>query len=162
MHKESNKVHIGCNMAKLDLATALQAVEPETKAAQIRQVMPIIEQQLKAGVRRKAILDVLKEQGIEITMETLKSYLYRYRKSVKTGTVEAPASQPKLESAAAVPKAQAEIPVPVSYDTNLENEELPPPMAPTELNKIMNPGDDVNASELARYESASPSRRRRT
>lgn len=147
-------------MAKLDLATALQAVEPETKAAQIRQVMPIIEQQLKAGVRRQAILDVLKAQGIEITMETLKSYLYRYRKSVKAGTVEAPASQPNLQSAAAV--APAEISVFVSYDTKPESEESPAPMAPTELNKIMNPGDDVNASELARYESASPSRRRRT
>ena len=144
-------------MAKLDLATALQAVEPETKAAQIRQVMPIIEQQLKAGVRRQAILDVLKAQGIEISMETLKSYLYRYRKSVKAGTVEAPASQPSLQS-----EAPAEIPVSVSYVTKSESGELPAPMAPTELNKIMNPGDDVNASELARYESASPSRRRRT
>lgn len=144
-------------MAKLDLATALQAVEPETKAAQIRQVMPIIEQQLKAGVRRQAILDVLKAQGIEISMETLKSYLYRYRKSVKAGTVEAPASEPRLQSAAPAEKSGS-----VSYDIEPENEEPPPPMAPTELNKIMNPGDDVNASELARYESASPSRRRRT
>lgn len=147
-------------MAKLDLATALQAVEPETKAAQIRQVMPIIEQQLKAGVRRQAILNVLKEQGIEISMETLKSYLYRYRKSVKAGTVEAPANVPSSQSAAVVPEATAE--KPESYDTKTESQDLPAPMAPNELSKIMNPGDDVNASELARYESASPSRRRRT
>ena len=149
-------------MAKLDLATALQAVEPETKAAQIRQVMPIIEQQLKAGVRRQAILNVLKEQGIEISMETLKSYLYRYRKSVKAGTVEAPAHVPSSQSAAVVPEATAEKPEIVSYDTKMESQDLPAPMAPNELSKIMNPGDDVNASELARYESASPSRRRRT
>lgn len=149
-------------MAKLDLATALQAVEPETKAAQIRQVMPIIEQQLKAGVRRQAILNVLKEQGIEISMETLKSYLYRYRKSVKAGTVEASANVPSSQSAAVVPEATAEKPKIVSYDTKTESQDLPAPMAPNELSKIMNPGDDVNASELARYESASPSRRRRT
>ena len=149
-------------MAKLDLATALQAVEPETKAAQIRQVMPIIEQQLKAGVRRQAILNVLKEQGIEISMETLKSYLYRYRKSVKAGTVEAPANVPNSQSAAVVPEATAEKPEIVSYDTTTESQDLPAPLAPNELSKIMNPGDDVNASELARYESASPSRRRRT
>ena len=147
---------------KLDLATALQAVEPETKAAQIRQVMPIIEQQLKAGVRRQAILDVLKAQGIEITMETLKSYLYRYRKSVKAGTVEAPANVPNSQSATVVPEATAEKLEIVSYDTKTESQDLPAPMAPNELSKIMNPGDDVNASELARYESASPSRRRRT
>lgn len=145
-------------MAKLDLATALQAVEPETKAAKIRQVMPIIEQQLKAGVRRQAILDVLKAQGIEISMETLKSYLYRYRKSVKAGEVK-PADVPN-SPAASVPEAPAEKPVSISYDTNPEDP--PAPMAPNELSKIMNPGDDVNASELARYESASPSRRRRT
>lgn len=149
-------------MAKLDLATALQAVEPETKAAQIRQVMPIIEQQLKAGVRRQAILNVLKEQGIEISMETLKSYLYRYRKSVKAGTVEASANVPSSQSAAVVPEATAEKPEIVSHDTKTESQDLPAPMAPNELSKIMNPGDDVNASELARYESASPSRRRRT
>ena len=149
-------------MAKLDLATALQAVEPETKAAQIRQVMPIIEQQLKAGVRRQAILTVLKEQGIEISMETLKSYLYRYRKSVKAGTVEAPANVPNSQSAAVVPEATAEKLEIESYDTKTESQDLPAPMAPNELSKIMNPGDDVNASELARYESASPSRRRRT
>jgi hypothetical protein len=35
-------------------------------------------------------------------------------------------------------------------------------MAPSELSKIMNPGDDVNASELARYESAGRSRRKST
>lgn len=145
-------------MAKLDLATALQAVEPVTKAAQIRQVMPIIEQQLKAGVRRQAILDVLKAQGVEISMETLKSYLYRYRKSVKAGEVKAPADVPK--TAASVPEAPAEKPGSITYDT--EPQDSPAPMPPNELSKIMNPGDDVNASELARYESASPSRRRRT
>lgn len=149
-------------MAKLDIASALQAMKPETKAAQIRQVMPIIERQLKAGVRRKAILNVLKEQGIEITIETLKSYLYRYRKSVKAETSAASARQFELRPAEAVAKASAELPNLVSYDTNLESEDPPPPMAPTELNKIMNPGDDVNASELARYENASPNRRRRT
>ena len=148
-------------MAKRDLATALQAVEPETKAAQIRQVMPIIEQQLKAGVRRQAILNVLKEQGIEISMETLKSYLYRYRKSVKAGTGEAPANEPSSQSAAVVLEAPTEKPEVISYDTKPESQDPPAPMAPTELSKIMNPGDDVNASELARYESASPSRRRR-
>lgn len=68
-------------MAGKDIEKALMAVEPVTKAAKIRQVMPVIEKQLRAGVRRQAILDVLKEQGIEVSMDTLKSYLYRYRKA---------------------------------------------------------------------------------
>ena len=150
-------------MARLDLAAALKAVEPETKAAQIRQVMPIIEQQLKAGVRRQAILDVLKEQGIEIGMETLKSYLYRYRKALKAGGKSDAVDVPKQPAMEAQPQVQLEPkPESVSYDSDKDNQQQPAPMAPSELSKIMNPGDDVNASELARYESAGRSRRKST
>ncbi|WP_449106792.1 hypothetical protein [Pseudomonas mohnii] len=150
-------------MARLDLVTALKAVEPETKAAQIRQVMPIIEQQLKAGVRRQAILDVLKEQGIEIGMETLKSYLYRYRKALKAEGKSDAVDVPKPPAMEAQPQVQPESKTEsVSYDTDKDDQQQPAPMAPSELSKIMNPGDDVNASELARYESASRSRRKST
>ncbi len=149
-------------MARLDLATALKAVEPETKAAQIRQVMPIIEQQLKAGVRRQAILDVLKEQGIEIGMETLKSYLYRYRKALKAEGKSDAVDVPKPPAMEAQPQVQPEPKTEsISYDTDKDDQQQPP-MAPSELSKIMNPGDDVNASELARYESAGRSRRKST
>ena len=150
-------------MARLDLAAALKAVEPETKAAQIRQVMPIIEQQLKAGVRRQAILDVLKEQGIEIGMETLKSYLYRYRKALKAEGKSDAVDVPKQPAMEAQPQVQPEPKTEsVSYDSDKDNQQQPAPMAPSELSKIMNPGDDVNASELARYESAGRSRRKST
>lgn len=150
-------------MARLDLAAALKAVEPETKAAQIRQVMPIIEQQLKAGVRRQAILDVLKEQGIEIGMETLKSYLYRYRKALKAEGKSDVVDGPKPPAMEAQPQVQPEPKTEsVSYDSNKDDQQQPAPMAPSELSKIMNPGDDVNASELARYESAGRSRRKST
>ena len=149
-------------MARLDLAAALKAVEPETKAAQIRQVMPIIEQQLKAGVRRQAILDVLKEQGIEIGMETLKSYLYRYRKALKAEGKSDAVDVPKPPAMEAQPQVQPEPKTEsISYDTDKDDQQQPP-MAPSELSKIMNPGDDVNASELARYESAGRSRRKST
>ncbi|MNF93262.1 hypothetical protein D3C84_759320 [compost metagenome] len=150
-------------MARLDLAAALKAVEPETKAAQIRQVMPIIEQQLKAGVRRQAILDVLKEQGIEIGMETLKSYLYRYRKALKAERKSDAVDVPKQPAMEAQPQVQPEPKTEsVSYDSDKDDKQQPAPMAPSELSKIMNPGDDVNASELARYESAGRSRRKST
>lgn len=150
-------------MARLDLAAALKAVEPETKAAQIRQVMPIIEQQLKAGVRRQAILDVLKEQGIEIGMETLKSYLYRYRKALKAEGKSDAVDVPKQPAMEAQPQVQPEPKTEsVSYYSDKDDKQQPAPMAPSELSKIMNPGDDVNASELARYESAGRSRRKST
>lgn len=150
-------------MARLDLATALKAVEPETKAAQIRQVMPIIEQQLKAGVRRQAILDVLKEQGIEIGMETLKSYLYRYRKALKAEGKSDAVDVSKPPAMEAQPQVQPEPKTEsISYDSDKDDQQQPAPMAPSELSKIMNPGDDVSASELARYESAGRSKRKST
>ncbi|MDY7536419.1 hypothetical protein RGV33_32885 [Pseudomonas sp. Bout1] len=145
-------------MAKVDLEAALKAVEPETKAAQTRKVMPIIEAQLKAGVRRQAILDVLKAQGIEISMETFKSYLYRYRKSLKEGK-QPNAPRPADEQKAT--RVETE-PASVSYDIEPDTETTNAAPGPSELSKIMNPGDDANASEMARYENAGKRPRRNT
>lgn len=146
-------------MADKDLTNALMAVGPESKAAKIRQVMPLIEQQLSAGVSRQMILDVLKEQGIELSMETLKSYLYRYRKAQREKADKqpktaspAPSTQPVIEQAA---------PEKNGGDTDSETEvSQTAPLGPSELSKIMNPGDDQNASDLAMYENAG--RRKRT
>ncbi|MGY2172139.1 hypothetical protein [Pseudomonas gingeri] len=142
-------------MAKADLATALKAVEPETKAAQIREVMPIIEAQLKAGVRRQKILDVLKAQGIEVSMETFKSYLYRYRKAQREGARPTTAEKPPREA----PPIRHE-PDSVTYDTEPDAQPgQTEPVGLGALGKLMNPGDEVNASELARYERAGKRRR---
>ncbi len=151
-------------MADKDLTNALMAVGPESKAAKIRQVMPLIEQQLSAGVRRQVILDVLKQQGIELSMETLKSYLYRYRKAQRQNpatqsktTSPVPSMQPVIEREA--PENEGG----VSYDTETDSKvSQTAPLGPSELSKIMNPGDDQNASDLAMYESAGRSRRKRT
>ena len=145
-----------------DLTNALMAVEPETKAAKIRQVMPLIEQQLSAGVRLQVILDVLKQQGIELSMETLKSYLYRYRKAQKQNPEKQAATSSQVPSVQPVIEREApEKEGGVSYDTDAESPvSQTAPLGPSELSKIMNPGDDKNASDLAMYESAG--RRKRT
>jgi len=39
-------------MPKSDLTQALTAIEPKTKAAKVREVMPVIEQRIAAGVIR--------------------------------------------------------------------------------------------------------------
>ncbi len=151
-------------MAGKDIEKALMAVEPVTKAAKIRKVMPVIEKQLRAGVRRQAILDVLKEQGIEVSMDTLKSYLYRYRKAQR-------GNQAKTASPAPVPQhfeeparqVEPEQEGGVSYDTEPSHDaDERPHVGPAELSRLMNPGDDKNASDLDRYESAARSRRKRT
>ena len=151
-------------MAGKDIEKALMAVETVTKAAKIRKVMPVIEKQLRAGVRRQAILDVLKEQGIEVSMDTLKSYLYRYRKAQR-------GNQAKTASPAPVPQhfeeparqVEPEQEGGVSYDTEPSHDaDERPHLGPAELSRLMNPGDDQNASDLDRYESAARSRRKRT
>ena len=147
-------------MTKPDLTTALRAIEPATKAGKLREVMPIIEQQLKAGVTRQAILDVLEDQGIVLTLHTLKSYLYRYRKTVQAGTAEAPKHEPKAQSVA---RGLDEKPVSVSYDTDTQDEKPTAPMVhlgPNQLSQLMNPGDDQNASDLDRYENAARTQKR--
>ena len=96
-------------------------------------------------------------------METLKSYLYRYRKALKAEGKSDAVDVPKQPAMEAQPQVQLEPkPESVSYDSDKDNQQQPAPMAPSELSKIMNPGDDVNASELARYESAGRSRRKST
>lgn len=147
-------------MAKADLEKALQGVEPVTKAAQVREVMPIIERQLKSGVRQQAILDVLKAQGIELTPATFKSYLARYRKTNKTEG-KAP-SAPRETVAQQAPTIPSE-PESVSYDKEPDTDLTPPsPVGPGELGRVMNPGDDANASDMARYETAGKKQRRKT
>lgn len=94
-------------------------------------------------------------------METLKSYLYRYRKALKAEGKSDAVDAPKPPVMEAQPQAQPETDS-VSYDADKDGQQQPAPMAPNELSKIMNPGDDVNASELARYESAGRSRRKST
>ncbi|MEZ2726774.1 hypothetical protein ACBQ21_22670 [Pseudomonas putida] len=151
-------------MAGKDIEAALMAVEPVTKAAKIRQVMPVIEKQLKAGVRRQAILDVLKAQGIEVSMDTLKSYLYRYRKAQRGNSpnVASPAPAPiTLEEP--VRQNEPQLEGGVSYDTDPSHDaDERSHVGPAELSRLMNPGDDQNASDLDRYESAARSRRKRT
>lgn len=149
-------------MADKDLTNALMAVGPESKAAKIRQVMPLIEQQISAGVRLQVILDVLKQQGVDLSMATLKSYLYRHRQTERQNpektpkpTTPAPSKHPVIDGEATMNDGG------VSYDTETESTvSQTAPLGPSELSKIMNPGDDQNASDLAMYENAG--RRKRT
>lgn len=169
-NRDAKQVQVGCKMAGKDIEAALMAVEPETKAAKIRQVMPVIERQLKAGVTRKAILEVLKAQGIEVSMDTLKSYLYRHRKAQRADADQKPAlpvGQPESQarpvaSAPTDSRRESEETGVVSYDTDAKPEATPQVhFGPAELSKLMNPGDDQNALDLDKYENAARSSRKR-
>ncbi|AUS41345.1 conjugal transfer protein TraD [Ralstonia solanacearum] len=137
-------------MPKSDLTHALTAMEPKTKAAKVREVMPVIEQRIAAGVRIADILKTLKDSGIELTEATLKSYLYRHRK--KHGKTAGRQVEPVgVRSVRAL--ASSPLGVPVSYETDAPETSTPRgPISIQELDRVMKPDPAQQAEDVARYE----------
>lgn len=63
------------------LRAAVESVQAGTKAARVRGVLPEIEQRLSAGARIADVVQALNASGLEMSVATLKSYLYRFRKT---------------------------------------------------------------------------------
>ncbi|KHL55230.1 hypothetical protein LN565_14935 [Xanthomonas euvesicatoria pv. euvesicatoria] len=61
-----------------------------TKAAKLRRVMPEIEEKLDQGVRHEEIVAALHAGGLDVTLETFRKTLYRYRAQRAGGTKETP------------------------------------------------------------------------
>ncbi|SEB25414.1 conjugal transfer protein TraD [Variovorax sp. YR216] len=77
-------------MSSSDLIRALEAIEPETKAARVREILPVIERKLAAGVRLAVILKALNDAGLELSEATLRSYLYQHRKKLGKRSQQVP------------------------------------------------------------------------
>jgi hypothetical protein len=155
-------------MPQRDVVQALTALEPKTKAAKVREVMPLIEQRLSAGVRIVDVLKALRANGIDLTEATLKSYLYRYRQKQQ---VEQETAGQKLPSNVQQPSATE----PVSQrhysdSSSISDSDLstgatshgPPhePMSMQELDRLMKPDPAEQAEKLARYERLAKQQRR--
>nr|WP_314578116.1 ROK family transcriptional regulator [uncultured Pseudomonas sp.] len=65
------------------LTAAIEKLEAGTKAARVRALLPEIEERLSAGVRISDLVQALNDNGLPISVATLKSYLYRSRKVKK-------------------------------------------------------------------------------
>lgn len=72
----------------VSLHAAIEAVEGGTKAGRLRVLLPQIEQRLSAGARISDVAKVLNDNGLPISIGTLKSYLYRSRKAARNVLVE--------------------------------------------------------------------------
>ncbi|WP_197343433.1 conjugal transfer protein TraD [Ralstonia pseudosolanacearum] len=144
-------------MRKTDLTQALTAIEPKTKAAKVREVMPVIEQRIAAGVRIADILKALKDSGIELSEATLKSYLYRYRK--KQGRAVGRQAEPvgSRSDSAPVSTQPGES---VSYETEPEPSTSSGPVSMQELDRLMKPDPAKQAEDLAHYERLAKQHRR--
>ncbi|WP_132898491.1 hypothetical protein [Sphingomonas sp. PP-CC-3A-396] len=73
------------------LIDSLKTVPRTTKAARLRVLLPEIERLLSEGVLREDIIAHLKTGGLDLTLETFKTYLFRYRRdqrSAKTDSIK--------------------------------------------------------------------------
>jgi hypothetical protein len=116
------------------LIKKLNELKPEKQGIRINHVIPTIEKKLKEGVSLSRIVEVLKEEGIQLTESTLKTYLYRYRKK-KTS--------PEKES--------------FSSTDSTENDSS---ISPQELNKLIRPDPKKQEEDIAKYEHIMREKRR--
>ncbi|SMF98607.1 conjugal transfer protein TraD [Burkholderia singularis] len=148
-------------MTKPDAKQAVRQTEPTTKAAQLREVMPEIEKKLAAGVQLGTIHKALTEAGFDLTFQTLKTYLYRYRKKHQAKAVVRQAEPVGSRSAGTPTPASSNPEELVSYDT--DSSETPTsrgPISMQELDRLMKPDPAEQAEKLARYERLGKQQRR--
>jgi len=152
-------------MTKPDPKEAVSQTEPTTKAARLREVMPEIEKKLAVGVQLRTIHQALTGAGVDLTLQTLKTYLYRYRK-----TQRAKAGRQQTGFAGSLP-----IGAPPSSQVGESGlDEAQPPETPEraastpsrapismqELDRLMKPDPVQQAEKLARYERLAKQQRR--
>ncbi|WLI77561.1 ROK family transcriptional regulator [Kosakonia sp. H02] len=65
------------------LQAAVEKLETRKKSAQLRALLPDIEKRIAAGTSIADIARALSDNGLPITLATLKSYLYRARKAAR-------------------------------------------------------------------------------
>ncbi|WP_044044174.1 hypothetical protein [Caballeronia insecticola] len=151
-------------MPQRDVMQALTALEPKTKAAKVREVMPLIEQRISAGVRIADILKALRESGIDLTEATMKNYLYRYRQKQQ---VERETTGQKIQSnakhaSATDPVSQRHYSDSSSITDSDSSAQVAShrPISMQELDRLMKPDPAEQAEKLARYERLAKQQRR--
>lgn len=71
---------------------ALRTLQPRTTSARLRDLLPLIDERLRAGFRYEEIVDTLAKAGLVVKLNTLKSNVQRYRKKQKSDSA-APAKE---------------------------------------------------------------------
>lgn len=88
---------------------ALSRLQPRSKAARLRALMPQIRAKLEEGVQHSDIIRLLNQQGLELTERTYQSYLYRFRKQQRADLKSRGGASPSLAHSApstTAPRAQ--------------------------------------------------------
>jgi hypothetical protein len=112
------------DMEKASIAEALRALasdsENRTKIGRLRELYPDIETAQKAGVSNSKIVETLKAQGLDVTLKTFETMLYRLRKEL--GKTRKPAQEGtsviQPASTPAEPKADKDADKPETQQTS--------------------------------------------
>ncbi|MGH6910296.1 MAG: hypothetical protein ACREEG_08930, partial [Phenylobacterium sp.] len=67
-------------MSEDPLRDALDALRPASVAARLRRLMPQIDRRISEGISHEAIVVALKAEGLDVSLNTFRSNLYRYRR----------------------------------------------------------------------------------
>lgn len=135
---------------------AISRMEPTSMAAKLRQVMPGIEEKLAAGVQLGEIHKVLVNAGFELTFQTFKTYIYRYRKKERP-TVQENSSY--RQSVSGNYFSQRDICETSKLDST-DNFESHAPISMQSIDRLMKPSPSEQAEKLARYERLARKNRR--
>lgn len=83
------------------IKAALLALTAKTKSGQLRELLPLIEAKVAAGVRHEDILAALGQHGFSMSMAAYKTTLYRIRKERGQAGTPAPTQAPTAPARAA-------------------------------------------------------------
>lgn len=124
-----------------ELTNLAESSQNRSLAARLRDVFPEIEHALQKGVSRGTILEALQSDGMDISMKTFESALYRMRKAkrpsqnVKTCNTEITHANGSISNNPAEKHAEKRKDAPVRLK----------PLTPADFQKIR---DDVNNMDL--------------
>ena len=123
-----------------------------SKAARLRDVLDDVEAALAAGVKQAAVVEVLKEAGLEMTLGTFKNTLQRLRaKRVGQPATPIPQARPKPEPAPGANRrtdAPALLQEPLA-EPAIEEQSQAPSHNPKDIDAIMGSTPDLDA--LAKF-----------
>jgi hypothetical protein len=99
-----------------DLKSLIDAIPGRTVAAKLRRMMPDIDRRVREGIQHEEIISTLNANGFNLNLNTFRSYLYRYRKTLQA--VEGAASSSRAASApdAVLPAAAPAVKAPALDD----------------------------------------------
>ncbi|WP_176317921.1 hypothetical protein [Burkholderia vietnamiensis] len=90
------------------IKAALLALTAKTKSGQLRELLPLIEAKVAAGVRHEDILAALGQHGFSMSMAAYKTTLYRIRKERGQAGTPAPTQvPPSMQAIEAAPSGPA-------------------------------------------------------